>query len=503
MKPALSFLLLCCVACTPVVNDDDKADDDVDDGCVDVDVCVDRCGAAVDACDVEVDCGACRDDDTVDALLAEVDEAIGIWLARGYMQDIVTIDVFALYEGVEDRLRNTPGTDDVALLRGLWFALRTFRNGHAGVFRGDVACREVGGADVGSSAFGVCALPSGDGFVVVDGPGGERPAALAPGDVVVDVAFASGIGGASGSVVERILEQPLCGNAATNDEGAVDVAAQALFSVVRPGDVLTVRGLDGATREVVLADGDERAVVPCRFNNARPWIEATVRDDDVAVIRLTRFTLFPGEPGYVDAITNEDVQRFIDNMIDQVRVVLDALPSTVRGVVWDARGNIGGASPVGFAIAAGMPSRRDVSIARCTTRIEGSDPVDYFVGGPDYDLVDDDRLAFAAPAAVLIDGMAISAADYFARAVQLGTDTPLFGRPATGAYGGGGTSETLSTRPELIVGYDPYRCNDVDGAALETRPTRPDVLIEQDPVDASIGIDTVLEAAVVSVLATR
>jgi hypothetical protein len=490
---ACIFFALCLLpltaACPPAV----EPDPDPEPVCVDDDACVDRCGPAVDACDTEVDCGPCRDEATLNALRQTADEALSLWLDNGYMQDVIDVDLDALRLGIDERLQFDPGTDDQALLRALWFAGSSLRNGHSGVYRTDVSCSELGGADVGASAFGWCAAPAGDGFVVQSAAVANPGPALVAGDHIVAVNGLRGV-----ALVDFLLDQPLCGSTPTHAAGRQDTAAAALFSVLRPGDVLEVEGADGP-RTVTLTEADERPLASCR-DFRTPFLTTTVRDDNVAVLRLTRFILFEGEEGYVRVVTNEDAEQLIGNMIGIIRAALDDLPDTVRGVVWDARGNIGGASPVGFAIAAGMRGHRDVHIADCTSRVAGTDPIEYFVGGPFYTVPADDRLVVDLPAAVLIDGLAVSAADYFARAVKLATDVPIFGRAPVGGYGGGGLGEPLPSAPNLYIAYDPFRCNDDSGAPLETNPTAPDFLLDQDPADTRAGIDTVLEAAVAHVL---
>jgi C-terminal processing protease CtpA/Prc len=205
----------------------------------------------------------------------------------------------------------------------------------------------------------------------------------------------------------------------------------------------------------------------------------------------------PGDP----RADTSDIDAYMAALTDIYAAEFDKVREDAVAVVWDVRGNIGGASPVGFAIAGGMPGAHEVAIARCTTKVPGSSPPEFYELGPDYDLTPDPRFAFEGPVAVLIDGLAISAADYFARAVRLGTDALLVGRPSAGAYGGGGAYESLYEPLGLIAAYDPYRCNDVDGRALETHSVEPDVWVEYAPADVAAGRDTVLETAVARLLA--
>lgn len=478
---------------------DDGPDPDPDPACVDDDACDAACGAAVvDACGVPVAC-PCRTDEETDALLGAADEALALLLDSSYMQDVIDLDPIALLNLARFRVQHTDGPPALAELAGARAVVQGFRNGHSGLFRTDVACRDLGAADLGETSYGVCAAPADDGFVITHQPGAANPLGLAVGERVV------GWNGHRGaSLVDAILAEPICGNVPGHDDGRLDHAAAALFSVVRAGDVLDVEGVDGAAR-VVEVGATEVPWTQCRFPagpNALPWIEASLRDDGILVVALRRFYLLAGEEGYVDVQTVADAEELIDNMIAQAAAVVADAADGARAVIWDARGNLGGASPVGFAIVAGMQGAVPTPIARCTTRIEGTDPVAYQALGPDYDIVPDDRVRVDLPAALLIDGMAISAADYFARATALAAPAVrIFGRPSAGAYGGGGLGTTLASAPNIYVAYDPYRCNDVDGTPLETIPTVPDERVNLDPADLAAGVDTVLERAATHLLA--
>ncbi len=449
------------------------------------------CGDWENSCGDVIDCGSCLDDATLAALTATVDEAIALYESRSYMHDILDLDIPAIREDALAALEREDEADP-ALIAGLFSVVRSFKNGHAGIYGATASCFDLGAADLGYTAYGVCAKPYEDDFVVTHQPGLTNPLGLSRGDRIV------GLNGDTGAdMQEAILSRPLCANGAGNHDVDHEHAAEALFGVLRRGDELLVEDLEGNVRTVV-ATAPNASVAPCRFPagpTQAPLVSGELRDDGVAVIRLTRFTLFPGEPGYVSVQTEADAWVLIENMIDQVVEVFDDLEPTAQGIVWDARGNIGGASPVAFEIAAGMPGATETPIARCTTRIAGSDPVDYDVFGPDYDLFPSTTLQTNKPTAVLIDGLSISAGDYFARAVSLATAAPIFGRPSAGAYGGGGQGAYVGAGDRFYMGVDPFRCNDTDGVALETRSVQPDVWVDYEPADLAVGLDTVEEAA--------
>lgn len=377
-------------------------------------------------------------------------------------------------------------------------AIRSYRNGHTGIYSLSGSCTSLGGSDVSTTLYGVCAKPHEDAFVVTHQPGNINPLGLSAGERVVTI---NGISGPS--LVDHILAGPVCGSGTANDDVRHEHAAEALFGSLRAGDTLTIEGLDGETRIVTAGPPSAGFGAVCRFPagaSGQALVEAILRPDGVAVIRLRRFYLLPGEPGHFDAKTAEEYQQLLDHLIGTVKTAFDTVAPTATGIIWDIRANAGGASLVGFAIAAGMPGFTEVPIARCSTRVAASVPPAYFHYGPDYDLVENTTFTFTGPTALLIDGMAISAADYFARAVMLGTDTRIFGRPTAGAYGGGGAGFTLDPERGLYMGYDPYKCDDIDGVPLETTSVPPDQWVEYAPMDLANGVDTVLEAAATWVL---
>lgn len=455
-------------------------------------ICSTRCGDVYDDSGVRYDCGACRSEERIDALMDDVNTAISRWFDYGYMQDVIAIDVPSIRVGARERIARTEGSEERALLRAIWHVAQAFKNGHSGVYRTDALCRNRGGADTGYSSYGVCAKPFEDHFVVTHQPGGSSPLGLLHGDQIMAY---NGMGGSQ--MITAILDNPICGFAPTHEDGEQEMAAESLFSILKKGDKLSIKSFDGSTRDVVVSD-DGIAPASCLFpRDAQPdqWFNVTVRADDIAVFRITRFTLRPGEPGYVEANSEETIARLIENMTQQLEEAIEALPGSTKGVVWDIRGNTGGVSPVGFAIASGMQGARAVEIARCTTKVTGTIPSQFLESGPNYDLTPSERLSAGVPAALLIDGMSISAADYFARAVSLGTDARIFGRPSLGAFGGVAGSIALPNAAQISIAFDVFKCNDSDGLPLETQPVQPHEKVEYDPVDLTQGIDTVLERA--------
>ncbi len=463
-----------------------------DAGCVDDAPCANvTCGLVTDACGATVSCGSCVTPDELDQLAPRVDEVVDHLWSTSYMQDVFDLDPNAVREHALTAFENIPDPGR-AHIAALGRAVRGFKNGHTGFGLSlGGTCREQSGADSGISVYGVCAHPRGDHFVVSQAPGTSNPLALDLGDEVLAV------NGLSGPALHQlILDDAVCGNGAGNDSVAHDLAAAALFSWLRPGDVLDVRAPDGTLHTVVVGD-EEAAPVYCRYPagpTGTPLVTATLRPDNVAVIALTRFVFFPGEPGY-----DEDYLTQLANMTQAIEDELDTVRDDAVGVVWDLRGNIGGYTFAGLEVVSGMPGAMSTFIARCWYRVPGSDPLDYQDSGP-FQLTPSPRFDVGVPAAVLIDGRTISAGDYFARAAQVATDARLFGRPAAGAYGGGGAYIELSESPGYYLSYDPYRCDDEEGLPLETRSVEPDELVELSPDDLVAGRDTVVERAAAWIL---
>jgi C-terminal processing protease CtpA/Prc len=153
-------------------------------------------------------------------------------------------------------------------------------------------------------------------------------------------------------------------------------------------------------------------------------------------------------------------------------------------------------TPIGYEIIGGMNGARAVTTHTCAYREPFSEPP-RFGQGFSLSITPGGPFAYAGKVAVVIDGLALSAADYFAIGVRAATDVPLVGTPAAGAFGGGGGADfTISSDPETEGAGDVYRCVDGAGLPLEGRPAQPTHLVELDPGDLAQGIDTQLEAAV-------
>jgi len=436
----------------------------------------------------------------VATLMAPVDTLIELMESQSYMSDILGLDATAIRADAEALISCGGDDPELAQLTALAQAMRAYRNGHSGLISTQSSCYDLGGADASTTRYGVCAKPYADHFVVANQAGTSNPLGLALGERVTAV---NGI--ANEALTDWVMSGPLCGNGAGNAAVRHEHAAAALFNRVRPGDILTVVAVNGQERTVTVGP-PLPSPATCRHPAGpfhAPMIEAELRPDGVAVMRLRRFHLLQGEPGWIEVTSNEDLALLLEAMIGQIQTAFETVAPQAVGIIWDVRGNTGGASPVGFEIAAGMPGAVSVPIARCTTRIPDSDPVAYYHYGPNYDLQPTDTFAFDRPTAVLTDGTSISAADYFARAVALGTDAMIFGRPTAGAYGGGGVGQLIDDERGYYLSFDPFRCNDIDGTPLETQSVQPHVEVDVEPADLAAGIDTIEETAAAWILAQQ
>jgi len=187
---------------------------------------------------------------------------------------------------------------------------------------------------------------------------------------------------------------------------------------------------------------------------------------------------------------------FQQKILDQFNTVKDA-----KAIVWDARGNYGGLTLVGLAIANGMPTAKATDISYCNSRVAKSHPSTYSSQKyAIYSVAPGGPFAYAGKVAVLVDGLDYSAADYFPLAVHKATSIPLVGTPSAGAFGGPGPEENLSGPPAMEFDIDVNHCLDAQtDQPLETHAATPDFTVEYEPADLAKGVDTVLEAGVARV----
>jgi hypothetical protein len=392
------------------------------------------------------------------------------------------------------------------LVRATVHFQRSLRHGHHAIQFGAL-CGDTAGYAYQAQTFyaGVCGVPLDDGVLVMSAPADNR-LGLQPGDTVVATdAWSRGPG-----FLEEVAASPAC----MTRQGASDAsdrveAAATFFGKIDEGTTLTVVGPDGQertvdvpAREADVPSGQDFCLDPF---GGYDFVEAalTVRADGVAVIRNS--TLVPEWPWDTDEIYYQKVQEMLDRIAAVVAQVPDGAP-----IVWDIRGNSGGAAEVALGIVAGMPGAQTVEVSRGYLRIPDSDPPawrDEPSALQSFTMTTGDDLAINHrdhPVAVLVDAKTTSAADYLAYAASEFSDALLVGPEGTaGSFGYGGAAYRVIEGPlfDLSHRVDPLRVETPDGAFLERTSVVPDLVVPYDPVDVGNGVDTVLEAAAAALLA--
>jgi C-terminal processing protease CtpA/Prc len=374
---------------------------------------------------------------------------------------------------------------------------RALRAVHAGVPQGHqtlypAACGTSKMPFAGKSRFGVCGRPRGDEIVITYAREGNL-LGLSAGDVVESVEAMAG-----DDLFREMSSRIVCLSSAPSAAGDRANVATTLFSVLRPDETVRVRSVDGTVKTVVIPSQADAQATDCQDPLGRDIgfdAESYVRPDGIAVIRLPRF--FPLDPPAYDPNDPDSLQALIDDMTQKVLTAFESVKDQPM-LIWDARSNYGGITPVGLAIVGGMPGAKATSLSYCQARIANSSPPSYHAfryavyaiepGGP---------FAYGGKVAVLIDELDYSAADYFPLAVAAATDALLVGTPTAGAYGGSGPMETLPGAPSVYFTIDGNRCSDAStDEPLEGRSVQPHRFVEYDPQDLADGVDTVMEAAV-------
>lgn len=401
---------------------------------------------------------------------------------HGWVNDF-SIDLDALkQQAAQIILRG--GGEKVSFYRALRSALLGFPIGHLSISSATL-CGSNELPYQNASYYGACARPYKEHFVITQ-TNASNPLKLKRGDLITAVD-----GKTKEEMRQWVLSQAMCGTSLGSLSHRKHAAAGSVLGVMPEGTKLTIRSLDGSTREVSLPARSASSLLGCSdpYQGATsPLIQARRRPDGFAVIHIAAFFVLsnPNMP------YNEQYQKLYKDLLDTFRAHQDA-----KGIIWDLRGNRGGMTQLGLHIVGGMPGAKATVIARCKQRVFLSSTVRF---NPQsefyYRLQPGGDFAYKGKVAVLIDGMAGSAADYFARAVKIGTSALLVGAPPVGAYGGVGASFPIGETKDLVAFPDPWRCDDGQDVPLETKATQPHLLIEPTPTDLAKGVDTVLEAAI-------
>lgn len=369
------------------------------------------------------------------------------------------------------------------------------------------------------SYYGACTRLAGDEILVtfVDPQEGFNPLGLAKGDRVVSLTDGDGVVWAGEALLARIFEMPLCRASTPNESARRDVAGANIMAVLTPGDILTIAAPSGETREVVAPAFSSRfwacydAAVRPEFNDA---FHVSQRPDGVVVVLLPTFFSHPDHP-FPSPLTGASYRQWITESVNAVTEAVSAFEN-ITGLVYDIRGNTGGAQEYALALLARMPAETG-AVGKCYARIakssppEVSDEVEYpfpysFLGGDNLPAPPIDSLGKIRQA-VVTDGFSSSAADWMAHYAR-SKGIPVVGRPASGSYGYTAGSSYVNrdivseneANPRLINYISGAHCLDAQGQPLEGLAAV-DVAVELSAEDLAAGIDTQLEAAVAEVLA--
>lgn len=384
-----------------------------------------------------------------------------------------------------------PDTDET-YLTAMWRAFLAIPEGHQSMILKSGCGKKLPYGQ--TSRFGVCVRPSEGGLVVTRVKSGANQLGLVVGDEIV---AADGL--PRDAMLAAAFLRPTCGSTYPSLSGQREAAAVAFFATVPSGTSLDVKTTTGETRTVTVPTTPDTTGLDCGevFGRSKQIIaEATTLADGTAVIRLPSFV------PYDVAIPNTNdptvLAAYRDDFIARIKAVFDTVKDAPR-LVWDVRGNGGGLTLAGLAIASGMPGAQSTTTTYCTARLAGTDPAafdDFHYA--EYALTPGGDFLYTGKVAVLIDGLDYSASDYFAHFVRHATSATLVGAATAGAYGGSsGSFDITSATPALTFYYDTNRCvSGADDLPLESHGVEPHVAVRYDPMDLATGRDTVLEAAI-------
>jgi hypothetical protein len=432
---------------------------------------------------------------------------------RDYTGYTGSLDFEALGAEAEKRVLLGDGSAYV-FAKAMYGVFTAVPQGHASIGWGPPdwsACSDPDGATPlrGRSWYGVCARSAGDASIV-SFAAPDNALGLAAGDRVVGITRGEEVWESPGFLA-RIAEEPLCDGSTASQSARDDYAASNLFAVLRAGDVLQVQKADGSMASVTApARG---APMWCFDPFDRPeqssLFTSFQRADGVVVVILPSFSNHPDHP-FPNPFTFQTYRDWVAEAIQLVDADL-AQYTGVTGLVWDIRGNGGGAQEYAMGLL-GPLGASEGALGNCYARVPASDPP-AFESEAEYPFpyqifVDQPlpALSFTGKQAVLADGMAVSAADWMLhQAHRLGI--PIIGHGAAGAYGytvGGSYVDVgVAAEPGVHEGVNAY----ISGAACFDENEMPmegnapvDVWVDFDPADLAAGIDTQLEAAAAAVL---
>ncbi len=404
--------------------------------------------------------------------------------------------------------------DDYTFAKAIYSIYRAVPQGHSALGLGAIDWSDCQDPEAvvpmrARSWYGVCARSAGDAAIITFA-GDDNPMGLLPGDRIVSITR-DGETWEGPHMLDRVGEEPLCNVGVPSKSGLADFNALHVFSIINSGDTLEVIHADDSSQNIIVPQrGDLISCTDPFFREESKALFAShQREDGVVVIVLPTMGNHPDHPFPKPLKT---LQQYRDWNAEAISLLNDELGNydDIKGLVWDIRGNRGGAAEYGM----GIFGLGDVAggLGKCYHRIVGSSPPQFSDTAkytfPYQIFVDQPlpALAFPGKQALIIDGTATSAADwmvYRARALGL----PVIGHGGTGAYGyrTGSSYVHMSIDPveDLHIGVDSYvsgaHCLDSNGKPLEgNAPVS--IILDYDPKDLAAGVDTLLEAAVLEVL---
>jgi C-terminal processing protease CtpA/Prc len=379
------------------------------------------------------------------------------------------LDLPALRAAALDRLASSKEADDEKkVIDAADLYLRGLRHGHNGLFWVEPFAKRSscprGLAGIRTNKVGACLSPRRDHFIVTYAKDGN-PLGVRPGDRLTR------IDGHSGPEMQAFLE-PLryCGSLSPSISGRRWEAAAAALSLVPVGAEFEFTSPDGTRRVTTKPLANDAFGTVCNDPFGRATEEApsvTTRADGISVLRLPHFSAPQDKVGELATKANQ-----------------------ARYVIWDLRGNIGGAAGADQSAAGFLPGAGDGAVL--TSKMLGD-------AAP---LVQPrEALGNVQRAAVLVDGRTYSAGARFVRFAKVGKGALLVGSEDSAAYSFVPVEVDMGTfrvTVDIDLTFD-ARTRQV----AEGEPPAVDVPIEYEPEDLVVGRDTVLEAAARALLRGR
>ena len=284
-----------------------------------------------------------------------------------------------------------------------------------------------------------------------------------------------------------------------------------MFAIIDQGDKIEVVHPDNSTEIVdVPARGDGIGCSdPFRREARKELFVTSQRADGVVVIILPTLGNHSDHP-FPSPLNLASYRQWNADAISLINADL-AQYSNIQGIVWDIRGNGGGAAEYGMGLI-GSLGNSGGGIGNCYARDVASTPPTFGANAEypfPYQIFADQpmpTIQFAGKQAIVTDGMSVSAADWMTyRASEAGWG--IFGHGSAGAYGYtiGGSYVNKSIEPVagVNIGLSSYisgaHCVDANGVTLEGQAPVTTV-VDFSPQDLAAGIDTQIEAAAQHVL---